>query len=82
MAWQGGEAKQNSWQSSGVEMLNITEVVLEDSQVVLAMRQEGRGVEDAAAWSRRKRRGAMVELAVLVIWRLYRGSVHYTGLLH
>ena len=37
----------------------MREVMREESQVVLEVREEGRVVEAAAAWSRR-RRGAMV----------------------
>ena len=57
---QGGESTQICWQSSGVGMLGVREVMREESQVVLAVRQEGKVVEAAAAWSRRRRRGAMV----------------------
>ena len=61
MASQGGESTQICWQSSGVGMLGVKEVMREESQVVLAVRQEGKVVEAAAAWSRRRRRrGAMV----------------------
>ena len=61
MAWQGGESTQICWQSSGVGMLGVKEVMREESQVVLAVRQEGKVVEATAAWSRRRRRrGAMV----------------------
>ena len=57
----GGESTQICWQSSGVGMLGVMEVMREESQVVLAVRQEGKVVEAAAAWSRRRRRrGAMV----------------------
>ena len=40
--------------------MGVKEVMRETSQVVLAVRQEGKVVEAAAAWSRRRRRrGAM-----------------------
>ena len=61
MAWQGVESTQICWQSSGVGMSGVKLVMREESQVVLAVRQEGKVVEAAAAWSRRRRRrGAMV----------------------
>ena len=48
-AWQGGESTQICWQSSGVGMLGVKEVMKEESQVVLAVRQEGKVVEASAA---------------------------------
>ena len=47
--------------SSPGEQSWVKLVMREESQVVLAVRQEGKVVEAAAAWSRRRRRrGAMV----------------------
>ena len=66
MAWHGGESTQIFWQSSGVGMLGVREVMREESQVVLAVRQEGMVVEVTAPWSmRRRRRGAMAASQVL-----------------
>ena len=59
-AWQGGESTHSCWQSSGLGMSGVKLVMREESQVVLAVRQEGKVVEAAAAWiRRRRRRGAM-----------------------
>ena len=44
-AWHGGESTQIFWQSSGVGMLGVREVMREESQVVLLVRQEGKVVE-------------------------------------
>ena len=60
-ASQGAESTHSCWQSSGVGMSGVKLVMKEESQVVLAVRQEGKVVEAAAAWSRRRRRrGVMV----------------------
>ena len=60
-ARQGGESTQICWHISGVGMLGVMEVMREESQVVLAVRQEGRRVEAVAEWRRRsRRRGAIM----------------------